>query len=33
VADYSPTTDLTYDTQRRRVGSGDRLRGLVEDQD
>ena len=33
VADYSPATDLTYDTQRRRIGSGDRLPGLVEDRE
>jgi hypothetical protein len=33
VADYSPATDLTYDTQHRRIGSGDRLPGLVDDQD
>ena len=33
VADYSPATDLTYDTQRRRIGSGNRLAGLVDDQD
>jgi hypothetical protein len=32
VADYSPETDLTYDTNRRRIGSGNRLPGLVEDQ-
>lgn len=33
IADYSPETDLTYDTQRRRIGSGNRLAGLVDDQD
>jgi hypothetical protein len=33
VADYSLETDLTYDTQRRRIGSGNRLAGLVDDQD
>lgn len=33
VADYSPATDLTYDTQRRRIGSGNRLAGLVDDED
>jgi hypothetical protein len=32
VADYSPETDLTYDTQRRRIGSGNRLAGLVDDE-
>ena len=33
IADYSPTTNLTYDTDRRRIGSGNRLAGLVDDQD
>ena len=33
IADYSPRTNLTYDTDRRRIGSGDRLAGLVDDQD
>jgi hypothetical protein len=32
IADYSPETDLTYDTQRRRMGSGNRLAGLVDDE-
>ena len=32
IADYSPETDLTYDTQRRRIGSGNRLAGLVDDE-
>jgi hypothetical protein len=32
LADYSPETDLTYDTQRRRMGSGNRLAGLVDDE-
>lgn len=33
VADYFPETGLTYDTDRRRIGSGNRLAGLVDDQD
>jgi len=33
VADYSPATNLTYDPQHRKIGSGDRLAGLVNDQD
>jgi hypothetical protein len=33
VADYSPATELTYDTQRRRIGSGNRLAGLVDDEE
>jgi hypothetical protein len=32
IADYSPETDLTYDTQRRRMGSGNRLAGLIDDE-
>lgn len=33
IADYSPVTGLTYDTDRRRIGSGNRLPGLVDDQE
>ena len=33
IADYFPETGLTYDTNRRRIGSGNRLAGLVDDQD
>ena len=33
IADYSLVTGLTYDTDRRRIGSGNRLAGLVDDQD
>jgi len=33
IADYSPRTNLTYDTDRRRIGSGNRLPGLVDDED
>jgi hypothetical protein len=34
IADYSPQADLTYDTSRRRIGSGNRLPGMTgDDQD
>jgi hypothetical protein len=33
IADYDPITRATYDTDRRRLGTGDRLAGLVDDQD
>jgi len=33
VADYPPATGLTYDGQRRRIGSDNRLAGLVDDED
>ena len=32
IADYDPRTDATYDTDRRRIGTGNRLPGMV-DQD
>jgi hypothetical protein len=31
LADYDPKTDATYDMDRRRIGRGNRLAGLVED--
>jgi hypothetical protein len=31
LADYDPKTDATYDTDRRRIGTGNRLAGMVED--
>jgi len=33
IADYSSVTGFTYDTAWRRIGSGNRLAGLVDDQD
>ncbi len=33
IADYDPITRATYDTDRRRLGTGDRLAGMVDDQD
>lgn len=31
IADHDQVTRATYDTDRRRIGSGNRLAGLVED--
>jgi hypothetical protein len=31
VADYDGVTDATYDTDRHRIGTGNRLAGMVED--
>jgi len=33
IADYDQVTRATYDTDRRRIGSGNRLAGLVEAED
>lgn len=33
IADYDPITRATYDTDRRRIGTGDRLAGLVDYED
>jgi hypothetical protein len=30
LADYDPNTDATYDTDRRRIGTGNRLPGMVD---
>jgi hypothetical protein len=30
VADYDQKTDATYDTDRRRIGTGNRLPGMVD---
>ena len=30
LADYDAKTDATYDTDRRRIGTGNRLPGMVE---
>jgi hypothetical protein len=30
IADYDPRTDATYDTDRRRIGTGNRLPGMVD---
>ncbi len=33
VADYDSATRATYDTDRHRIGTGNRLAGLVEDEE
>lgn len=33
VADYDGVTGATYDTDRRRIGTGNRLAGMVEDEE
>jgi hypothetical protein len=33
IADYDSVTGATYDTDRHRIGSGNRLAGLVEDEE
>jgi hypothetical protein len=33
IADYDSVTGATYDTDRHRIGTGDRLAGLVEDEE
>jgi len=30
VADYDPATNATYDSNRRRIGTGNRLPGMVD---